>query len=213
MKLMKYTLPVFILCLLAAGLSISAADNEPLVVDAQDTAVATLAGGCFWCMEPPFDKLEGVISTTSGYTGGHTKNPSYKQTSSGKTGHTEAIQIVYDPMKVSYEKLLNVFWHNIDPTTADQQFCDRGNQYRSEIFYHNEEQKHLADASKSALIESKPFKAPIVTQVTQASTFYAAEDYHQDYYKKNPIRYRYYRYGCGRDKRLKQLWGVGKSVD
>jgi len=213
MKLMKYTLPVFILCLLAAGLSISVGNNEPLVVDDQDTAVATLAGGCFWCMEPPFDKLEGVISTTSGYTGGHTKNPSYKQTSSGKTGHTEAIQIVYDPMKVSYEKLLNVFWHNIDPTTADQQFCDRGNQYRSEIFYHNEEQKHLADASKAALIESKPFKAPIVTQVTQASTFYAAEDYHQDYYKKNPIRYRYYRYGCGRDKRLKQLWGVGKSVD
>ena len=111
---MKYTLPVFILCLLAAGLSISVADNEPLVVDDQDTAVATLAGGCFWCMEPPFDKLEGVISTTSGYTGGHTKNPSYKQTSSGKTGHTEAIQIVYDPMKVSYEKLLDVFWHNID---------------------------------------------------------------------------------------------------
>jgi len=213
MKLMKYTLPVFILCLLAAGLSISAADNEPLVVDAQDTAVATLAGGCFWCMEPPFDKLEGVISTTSGYTGGHTKNPSYKQTSSGKTGHTEAIQIVYDPRKVSYEKLLDVFWHNIDPTTPDQQFCDRGSQYRSEIFYHNEEQKHQAEASKAKLNKSKPFKAPIVTQVTQASTFYAAEDYHQDYYKKNPIRYRYYRYGCGRDKRLKQLWGVGKSVD
>jgi len=210
---MKYTLPVFILCLLAAGLSISAADNEPLVVDAQDTAVATLAGGCFWCMEPPFDKLEGVISTTSGYTGGHTKNPSYKQTSSGKTGHTEAIQIVYDPRKVSYEKLLDVFWHNIDPTTPDQQFCDRGSQYRSEIFYHNEEQKHQAEASKAKLNKSKPFKAPIVTQVTQASTFYAAEDYHQDYYKKNPIRYRYYRYGCGRDKRLKQLWGVGKSVD
>ena len=209
---MKYTLPVFILCLLAAGLSISVADNEPLVVDDQDTAVATLAGGCFWCMEPPFDKLEGVISTTSGYTGGHTKNPSYKQTSSGKTGHTEAIQIVYDPMKVSYEKLLDVFWHNIDPTTADQQFCDRGSQYRSEIFYHNEEQKHQAEASKAKLNKSKPFKAPIVTQVTQASTFYAAEDYHQDYYKKNPIRYRYYRYGCGRDKRLKQLWGVGKSV-
>ena len=212
MKLMNYTLPVFILCLLAAELSISAADNEPLVVDDQDTAVATLAGGCFWCMEPPFDKLEGVISTTSGYTGGHTKNPSYKQTSSGKTGHTEAIQIVYDPRKVSYVKLLDVFWHNIDPTTADQQFCDRGSQYRSEIFYHNEEQKHQAEASKAKLNKSKPFKAPIVTQVTQASTFYAAEDYHQDYYKKNPIRYRYYRYGCGRDKRLKQLWGVGKSV-
>ena len=210
MKLLTYAFPVFILYLLATGLSISA-ENNGSTAAAHDTAVATLAGGCFWCMEPPFDKLEGVISTTSGYTGGHTKNPTYKQTSSGKTGHTEAIQIVYDPRKISYEKLLNVFWHNIDPTTRDKQFCDRGNQYRSEIFYHNEEQKRLADASKAALNKSKPFKAPIVTQVTQASTFYAAEDYHQDYYKKNPIRYRYYRYGCGRDKRLEQLWGKEKS--
>lgn len=208
---MKYTTPVFILCLLATGLSISAADDKPAIADNQNTAKATFAGGCFWCMEAPFDKLEGVISTTSGYTGGHTKNPTYKQTSSGKTGHTEAVQIIYDPRKVSYEKLLNVFWHNIDPTTPDKQFCDRGNQYRSEIFYHNEEQKRLADASKATLNKSKLFKAPIVTQVTQASTFYAAEDYHQDYYKKNPIRYRYYRYGCGRDKRLEQLWGKEKS--
>jgi len=210
MKLLTYAFPVFILYLLATGLSISA-ENNGSTAAAHDTAVATLAGGCFWCMEPPFDKLEGVISTTSGYTGGHTKNPTYKQTSSGKTGHTEAVQIIYDPGKVSYEKLLDVFWHNIDPTTPNQQFCDRGNQYRSEIFYHNEEQKRLADASKAALNKSKPFKAPIVTQVTQASTFYAAEDYHQDYYKKNPIRYRYYRYGCGRDKRLEQLWGKEKS--
>lgn len=210
MKLLTYAFPVFILYLLATGLSISA-ENNGSTAAAHDTAVETLAGGCFWCMEPPFDKLEGVISTTSGYTGGHTKNPTYKQTSSGKTGHTEAVQIIYDPEKVSYEKLLNVFWHNIDPTTRDKQFCDRGNQYRSEIFYHNEEQKRLADASKAALNKSKPFKAPIVTQVTQASTFYAAEDYHQDYYKKNPIRYRYYRYGCGRDKRLEQLWGKEKS--
>ncbi len=211
MKLMKYAPPVFILCLLATGLSISAADDEPVVAYNQNTAEATFAGGCFWCMEAPFDKLEGVISTTSGYTGGHTKNPTYKQTSSGKTGHTEAVQIIYDPRKVSYEKLLNVFWHNIDPTTPDKQFCDRGNQYRSEIFYHNEEQKRLADASKAALNKSKPFKEPIVTQVTRASTFYAAEDYHQNYYKKNPIRYKYYRYGCGRDKRLEQLWGKKKS--
>ena len=208
---MKYTSPVFILCLLASGLSISTADDEPVIADNQNTAKATFAGGCFWCMEAPFDKLEGVISTTSGYTGGHTKNPTYKQTSSGKTGHTEAVQIIYDPRKISYEKLLNVFWHNIDPTTPDKQFCDRGNQYRSEIFYHNEEQKRLADASKATLNKRKPFNAPIVTQVTQASTFYAAEDYHQDYYKKNPIRYRYYRYGCGRDKRLEQLWGKEKS--
>jgi len=207
MKLLNYTFPVFILSLLAIDVTISAAE----VAAADNTSVATFAGGCFWCMEPPFDKLEGVISTTSGYTGGHTKNPTYKQTSSGKTGHTEAVQIIYDPKKVSYEKLLDVFWHNIDPTTPDQQFCDRGNQYRSEIFYHGEEQKRLAYASKAALNKNKPFKAPIVTQVTQASTFYAAEDYHQDYYKKNPIRYRYYRYGCGRDKRLEQLWDKEKS--
>ena len=122
-------------------------------------------------------------------------------------GHAEAVQIIYDPGKVSYEKLLNVFWHNIDPTTPDQQFCDRGNQYRSEIFFHDDEQKQLAEASKSALEKNKPFKKPIVTQISKASTFYAAEDYHQDYYKKNPIRYKYYRYGCGRDKRLEQLWG------
>ena len=207
MKLLNYTFPVFILSLLAIDVTISAAE----VAAADNTSVATFAGGCFWCMEPPFDKLEGVISTTSGYTGGHTNNPTYKQTSSGKTGHTEAVQIIYDPEKVSYEKLLDVFWHNIDPTTPDQQFCDRGNQYRSEIFYHNEEQKRLAYASKAELNKNKPFKAPIVTQVTQASTFYAAEDYHQDYYKKNPIRYKYYRYGCGRDKRLEQLWGKEKS--
>jgi len=212
MKLMTFAFPVFILYLLVTGQSVSAEGNESTAAT-HDTNVATLAGGCFWCMEPPFDKLEGVISTTSGYTGGHTKNPSYKQTSSGKTGHTEAIQIVYDPRMVSYEKLLDVFWHNIDPTTPDRQFCDRGNQYRSEIFYHNEKQKHQAEASKAALNKSKPFKAPIVTQVTQATTFYTAEDYHQDYYKKNPIRYRYYRYGCGRDKRLEQLWGEKKSVE
>ena len=206
MKLLMCAYPVFILYLFTTGLSISAEDNESTVAT-NDTAVATFAGGCFWCMEPPFDKLEGVISTTSGYTGGHTQNPSYKQTSSGKTGHTETIQIFYNLRKVSYEELLDVFWHNIDPTTLDQQFCDRGTQYRSEIFYHNEEQKHQAETSKAALKKNKPFKAPIVTQVTQASTFYSAEDYHQDYYKKNPIRYMYYRYSCGRDKRLEQLWG------
>lgn len=209
MKLLNYTFPVFILSLLAIAVTISAAD-EAGVAAADNTSIATFAGGCFWCMEPPFDKLEGVISTTSGYTGGHTKNPTYKQTSSGKTGHTEAVQIVYDPKQVSYEKLLDVFWHNIDPTTPNQQFCDRGNQYRSEIFYHNDEQKQLAESSKAALDKNKPFKQPVVTQVSKASTFYAAEEYHQDYYKKNPIRYRYYRYGCGRDKRLEQLWGESK---
>jgi peptide-methionine (S)-S-oxide reductase len=210
MTSIKTTAFVLILSLFAAVFSISAADNEPTDTN-QETAIATFAGGCFWCMEGPFDKLTGVISTTSGYTGGHTKNPTYKQTSSGNTGHTEAVQIVYDPTLVSYEKLLDVFWFNIDPTTPDQQFCDRGSQYRSEIFYHDDQQKNLADTSKSALNKSKPFKQPIVTQITKASTFYAAEDYHQDYYKKNPVRYKYYRYGCGRDKRLEELWGDQKN--
>ena len=202
----KTTSFVLTLSLFAATFSISSADDKPAVTN-QETAIATFAGGCFWCMEGPFDKLTGVISTTSGYTGGHTKNPTYKQTSSGNTGHTEAVQIVYDPTQVSYEKLLDVFWHNIDPTTPDQQFCDRGSQYRSEIFYHGDQQKNLADASKYALNNNKPFKQPIVTQITKASTFYAAEDYHQNYYKKNPVRYKYYRYSCGRDKRLEALWG------
>ena len=206
MKLLKYALPAFILGLLAMTISTSADETGVTATDGK-TSVATFAGGCFWCMEGPFDKLQGVISTTSGYTGGHTENPTYKQTSSGNTGHTEAVQIVYDPSQVGYEKLLDVFWHNIDPTTPDQQFCDRGNQYRSEIFYHNDEQKELADASKATLDKNKPFSEPVVTQISKASTFYAAEDYHQDYYKKNPIRYRYYRHGCGRDKRLEQLWG------
>ena len=205
MKLQKFTLAVFILSLLA--ITISTADETTPATENKDTAVATFAGGCFWCMEGPFDKLQGVVSTTSGYTGGHTKNPTYKQTSTGRTGHTEVVQIVYDPSLIGYEKLLDVFWHNIDPTTPDQQFCDRGSQYRSEIFYHNEEQKQLAEASKAALDRNKPFNDPIVTEISKASTFYAAEDYHQDYYKKNPIRYRYYRHGCGRDKRLEQLWG------
>lgn len=202
---MEHYLPIFILGLLA--ITISTLANAAGVATSENTSVATFAGGCFWCMEAPFDKLQGVTSTTSGYTGGHTNNPTYKQTSSGKTGHTEAVQIVYNPEQISYEKLLEVFWRNIDPTTPNQQFCDKGNQYRSEIFYHDATQKQLAGSSKITLDKNKPFAESIVTQITKASTFYAAEDYHQDYYKKNPIRYRYYRYGCGRDKRLEQLWG------
>ena len=174
---------------------------------AQGTAKATFAGGCFWCMEPPYDKLPGVISTTSGYMGGKKRFPTYEEVSTGTTGHTEVVQVVYDPAKVSYEKLLEVFWRNIDPTVRDQQFCDVGSQYRTAIFYHDEEQKRLAEASKAALEKSKPFKAPIVTPVQAAGEFWPAEDYHQDYYKKNPVRYKYYRTGCGRDDRLKQLWG------
>ena len=176
-------------------------------MDDNHTEKATFAGGCFWCMEPPFDKLDGVISTTSGYIGGHQLNPSYKQVSAGGTGHTEAIQIIYDPERISYEKLLGVFWHNIDPTTADRQFCDKGNQYRTGIFFHDDKQKQHAEQSRTMLEKNKPFKEPIVTEITKAATFYAAEDYHQNYYKKNPLRYKYYRYSCGRDNRLKQLWG------
>jgi peptide-methionine (S)-S-oxide reductase len=172
-----------------------------------EQAIATFAGGCFWCMEPPFDKLDGVISTTSGYIGGHKDNPTYKEVTSGRTGHTEAVQIVYDPARVSYEELLSEFWHNIDPTNANGQFCDYGSQYRSEIFYHDDTQRKQAEQSRAALVELKPFDADIVTGITQASTFYPAEEYHQDYYTKNPVRYKFYRYGCGRDKRLEELWG------
>jgi peptide-methionine (S)-S-oxide reductase len=170
-------------------------------------AKAIFAGGCFWCMEPPYDKLDGVISTTSGYIGGSVKNPTYEQVSSGSTGHTEVVQVVYDPKKISYEKLLEVFWRNIDPTVKNQQFCDVGSQYRSGIFYLGDEQKKLAEASKAALDRSKPFKEPIVTEITRATEFYPAEEYHQDFYKKNPVRYKFYRNGCGRDARLQQLWG------
>jgi peptide-methionine (S)-S-oxide reductase len=172
-------------------------------------AKATFAGGCFWCMEPPYDELEGVISSISGYIGGTTKNPTYEQVSAGMTGHTEAVEITYDPKKVSYEKLLDVFWRNIDPLTANAQFCDSGSQYRSAIFYHDQTQKTLAEASKRRLQDR--FKQPIVTEIVRASEFYPAEDYHQDYYKKNPIRYKIYRYGCGRDSRLQELWGAQKN--
>jgi len=158
-------------------------------------------------MEPPFDKLAGVISTTSGYTGGKTRNPTYEEVSAGHTGHAEAVRIVYDPAKISYSRLLQVFWHNIDPTAPNRQFCDSGNQYRSAIFYHNEMQKKMALESKQALDRSKSFPGRIVTEITPASEFYPAEEYHQDYYRKNPLRYKYYRHSCGRDKRLKELWG------
>ena len=169
---------------------------------------ATFAGGCFWCMEPPFEKLPGVLSVTSGYTGGRTDNPKYEEVSSGGTGHAEAVEVLYDPARITYEKLLDVFWRNIDPTTKDRQFVDRGSQYRAAIFYHNEEQKRLADESKKALEKSGRFKGPVYTEIVPASEFYPAEEYHQQYYKKNPLRYKFYRYNCGRDERLKELWGT-----
>ncbi len=168
---------------------------------------ATFAGGCFWCMEHPFDELPGVDSVTSGYTGGQKKNPTYEEVSAGSTGHAESVQVVYDPAKIGYEKLLSVYWRNVDPTVKDRQFCDTGNQYRSAIFYHSEEQRRLAIQSKEALEKNKPFREKIVTEITPASVFYPAEEHHQHYYRKNPIRYNYYRSSCGRDRRLKELWG------
>jgi len=168
---------------------------------------ATFAGGCFWCMEPPFDELPGVMSTTSGYTGGQKKDPTYEEVSAGGTGHAESVEIVFDPAKVTYQQLLDVFWKNIDPITPDRQFCDVGSQYRSAIFYHSDEQKRLAQASKKAIDDSGRFKQPVVTEIVAAAPFYRAEEYHQDYYKKNPIRFKYYKFGCGRAKRLEQLWG------
>jgi peptide-methionine (S)-S-oxide reductase len=174
---------------------------------AGEPAVATFAGGCFWCMEPPFDKLDGVLSTTSGYTGGEVENPSYKQVSAGGTGHAEAIQVRYDPDRISYDELLEVFWRNIDPTVVDRQFCDRGSQYRSAIFVHDAAQREAAESSKAALEANKPFDGPVVTEIVDAGPFYEAETYHQDYYTKNPLRYKYYRFSCGRDQRLEELWG------
>jgi len=170
-------------------------------------AKATFAGGCFWCMEPPFDKLEGVVSTTSGYIGGHTINPTYEAVSAGGTGHAEAVEISYDPARISYAKLLEVFWHNIDPTVRNRQFCDVGDQYRSAIFYHDAVQRRLAEASRAALAGTKPFPQLIVTEIVAAGVFTPAEAYHQDYYLKNPVRYKFYRYSCGRDQRLEELWG------
>jgi peptide-methionine (S)-S-oxide reductase len=168
---------------------------------------ATFAGGCFWCMEAPFDKQPGVVSVTAGYTGGQVNNPTYEQVSAGGTGHAEAVQIVYDPAKIGYDRLLEIFWRNIDPTVKDRQFCDTGHQYRSAIFTHSPEQQTLALRSKAALEKSKTFAAPVVTEIVPAGEFYPAEKYHQHYYQKNPIRYTYYRSSCGRDWRLKELWG------
>jgi peptide-methionine (S)-S-oxide reductase len=183
------------------------AADQPSGEAAADRAEAIFAGGCFWCMEPPFDKLDGVISTTSGYTGGQVDDPTYEQVSAGGTGHAEAVRIVYDPRKVSYEKLLEVFWHNVDPLAKDRQFCDAGHQYRTAIFYRDEEQRRLAEASKQALADSGRLAGEIQTEIVPAGPFYPAEGYHQDYYEKNPIRYKFYRYMCGRDERLEELWG------
>ena len=196
---------VAVLLMAAAFVTVPAA-----AADHSETAYATLAGGCFWCMEADFEKIEGVLSVSSGYTGGTEANPTYKQVSAGVTGHTEAVRIVFDPTVISFGELLSIFWHSIDPTVSDRQFCDVGSQYRSAIFYHDDAQLETAQRSKAELEESKPFPAPIVTEITAATAFYPAEAYHQDYSKKKPRRYAYYRKGCGRDRRIAELWGEKK---
>ena len=180
----------------------------PVMSRGDQRATATFAGGCFWCMQPPFDALPGVISTTAGYTGGQKVNPTYEQVSAGNTGHAEAVEVVYDPARISYAGLLEVFWRNVDPLTANRQFCDTENQYRTAIFYHDAVQRRQAEASRAELEKARGWR--IVTEIVPAGPFYRAEAYHQGYYKKNPIRYKFYRTGCGRDQRLKELWGDGK---
>lgn len=188
-------------CILAFLLSLTA---ETFVYAGSEKA--TFAGGCFWCMEPPFEELPGVISVTAGFTGGHKIKPTYKEVSAGRTGHAEAVEIVYDPAIISYKQLLEIFWHNIDPIAVNSQFCDSGSQYRSAIFYNSSVQAREAKESKATLERSGRFSAPIATEIAAVNTFYPAEEYHQDYYKKNPLRYKYYRNGCGRDSRLKEIW-------
>lgn len=195
---------ILALALLLTGSLVSMA----LAVENPNLAKAAFAGGCFWCMEEAFEKVPGVTSVTSGYMGGRVENPSYEQVSGGGTGHAEAVEVSYDPQKVSYGALLEAFWHNVDPVTPNAQFCDHGSQYRAVIFYQTDDQKRLAEESKRTLEQSRRFTQPIVTELVMASQFYPAEDYHQDFYKKNPIRYKFYKYNCGRAQRLEELWGA-----
>lgn len=190
-----------LLVLFVSGLAAS-----PLAA-ASTSAKAYFAGGCFWCMEEAFEKVSGVIAAVSGYMGGTVPTPTYEQVSAGKTGHAESVEVTYDPSKVSYPQLLDAFWRNVDPVTANAQFCDHGNQYRAAIFPSTPEEQRLAEESRKALQDSKRFPLPIVTQIAQASTFYPAEEYHQDFYKKNPVRYKFYKFNCGRAQRLEELWG------
>ena len=194
---------VMALALAAAGL----AHAQAPATKSAATAIATFGGGCFWCMEEAFEKVNGVIDTVSGYMGGTVKNPTYEQVSAGQTGHAESVEVQYDPSKVTYTQLVEAFWQNVDPVTPDAQFCDHGNQYRAAIFYQGEDEKRLAEESKRAIEQSKRFSTPIVTQVVPASEFYPAEEYHQDFYKKNPVRYKFYKFTCGRAQRLESLWG------
>jgi len=211
MLIIKRCINVYLLMLSVAVLLINFAhaqnDESGTMSMAGTYQTATFAGGCFWCVESDFDKISGVIETVSGYMGGHVLNPSYKQVSAGGTGHAEVVRVTFDPQQVSYQQLLRVFWRSIDPTARDRQFCDKGRQYRSAIFYQNEQQQQLAELSRQELQASKPFTAEIVTEIVPEKTFYPAEDYHQNYYKRNPLRYKYYRHSCGRDQRLRELWG------
>jgi len=209
---MRKIIFILLALFLLTGLATAAEDGKKIMgnTDVQYER-AIFAGGCFWCMEPPFEKRDGVISVTSGYTAGEKENPTYQEVSAGGTGHTEAVEIVYDPAKVSYKELLDLLWMNIDPTDGGGQFVDRGTQYRSGIYYLNAEQQQLAEASKQALAASGRFKAPIVTEIVAATKFYPAEEYHQDYYKENPIRYNYYRFGSGRDRYLDKVWGEDRE--
>jgi peptide-methionine (S)-S-oxide reductase len=201
---MSRVLLSLVLALMVACTAVAQSTNQPA-----NRAVATFAGGCFWCTEADFDKMPGVISTTSGYTGGRVANPSYTQVSAGGTGHAEAVEVVYDPHKVSYDELLSYYWHHVDPTVKNRQFCDVGEQYRTAIFVHDDEQRKLAEASKKKV--EAALKQPIYTEIVPAGPFYKAEDYHQDFYQKNPTKYKFYRWNCGRDQRLEQLWGAHKG--
>jgi peptide-methionine (S)-S-oxide reductase len=194
---------------LLASFGLAAAQMAPLPQPKAGQAVATFAGGCFWCVESDFDHVPGVISTTSGYTGGSLANPNYHQVSAGGTGHAESVEVIYDPKKVSYAKLLGYFWHHVDPTVKDQQFCDHGNQYRTAIFVHNDEERKLAEDSKKKV--AAELGKPVYTEIVPAGKFYPAEEYHQEYYKKNPVQYKFYRWNCGRDQRIEQIWGAHKG--
>jgi peptide methionine sulfoxide reductase msrA/msrB len=207
MKLVIFFAAFMIMVSCSENTHVQEEGNVTMAAQNIDTEVATFAGGCFWCTEADFERLPGVLQVISGYTGGHKENPTYKEVSSGNTGHLEAIQVYYDPNKITYNDLLDYFWMHIDPTDNGGQFVDRGEQYRSAVFYHNDTQKNLAEQSKQQLSESRRFKKPIVTEIIKFAAFYTAEDYHQDYYKNNPLRYKFYRHGSGRDKYLKHVWG------
>lgn len=205
MRITYFLSSVGIAALLIGG--VTAMPQGSLAIEGNQNAKATFAGGCFWCMEEAYEEVNGVVSVISGYTGGQLADPTYEQVSAGGTGHAESVEVTYDPNKVTYQKLLEVFWRNVDPTTPNAQFCDHGSQYRTAIFYHDQMQKRLIDESKQAVESSKSFPQPIVTEIVPASIFYPAEDYHQDFYKKNPVRYKFYKWNCGRSQRLEQLWG------